>query len=71
MGELIDKAKGKVKEKLGRATGDKSLENEGRIDTLKGNVKGAVDTAKQRVKDALEDTKRERERREYNNSIPR
>jgi uncharacterized protein YjbJ (UPF0337 family) len=62
MGELIDKAKGKLKEKLGRVTGDKGLENEGRVDTLKGNVKGAADTAKQRVKDAAEDAKRERDK---------
>ena len=53
MGELIDKAKGKVKETIGVATGDRKLESEGKMDTAKGNIKGAVDTAKQRVKDAL------------------
>jgi uncharacterized protein YjbJ (UPF0337 family) len=68
MGELIDKAKGKVKESVGRNTGDKSLENEGKMDTLKGNVKGAIDTAKQRVKDAVNDGKRERD---ANTNVPR
>ena len=53
MGELIDKAKGKVKEVLGVATGNRRVESEGKMDTAKGNVKGTVDTAKQRVKDAM------------------
>lgn len=59
MGELIDKTKGAIKEKVGKATGDKSLENEGKLDTLKGSVKGAIDTAKTRVKDAVNDIKRD------------
>jgi uncharacterized protein YjbJ (UPF0337 family) len=52
MGELIDKAKGKIKQAAGAATGNKKLEREGRVDTAKGNAKGAFEKAKQAVKDA-------------------
>src|SRR5689334_22098401 len=52
MGELSDKAKGKVKETLGTATGDRKLEAEGKVDTAKGKVKGAFEEVKQTVKDA-------------------
>jgi uncharacterized protein YjbJ (UPF0337 family) len=54
MGELIDKAKGKVKETVGVATGDRELEGEGKVDTAKGNVKGAFEKAKQKVKEAVD-----------------
>ena len=54
MGEWTDKAKGKVKETVGAATGDRSLEAEGKKDTAKGHVKGAVEDAKRAVKDALD-----------------
>jgi uncharacterized protein YjbJ (UPF0337 family) len=53
MGELIDKAKGKVKEVVGAATGDRKLEGEGKVDTAKGKVKGAFEKIKQDVKEAL------------------
>jgi uncharacterized protein YjbJ (UPF0337 family) len=52
VGELIDKAKGKVKEVTGAATGDRRLEGEGKIDRAKGAVKGAAEEVKQAVKDA-------------------
>lgn len=52
----IDKAKntgqitkGKIKEVAGKATGDQSLEAEGKVDKVKGNVKQAGE----KVKDAL------------------
>lgn len=52
----IDKAKntgqitkGKIKEVAGNATGDQSLEAEGKVDQVKGNVKQAGE----KVKDAL------------------
>lgn len=54
MGELIDKAKGKIKETVGVATGDRQLEGEGKVDTLKGNVKGAFEKAKQKVKEVVD-----------------
>ncbi|MFF7992507.1 CsbD family protein [Kitasatospora xanthocidica] len=42
-------AKGGVKKTVGRATGDRSLEAEGRGDQAKGNLKQAAD----KVKDAF------------------
>ena len=52
MGELIDKTKGKIKQAAGALTGDKKLEREGRVDTAKGNAKGAFEDVKQAVKGA-------------------
>ena len=57
MGEWTDKAKGKVKETVGVATGDRDLEAEGKKDTAKGNLKGAFEDAKHAVKDALDGDK--------------
>jgi uncharacterized protein YjbJ (UPF0337 family) len=53
MGELIDKAKGKIKQAAGAVSGDKKLEREGKLDEAKGNVKGAVEEAKHAVKEAV------------------
>ncbi len=53
MGELIDKAKGKVKETVGSATGNRKLEGQGKIDTAKGKIKGAFEKVKQDVKEAV------------------
>jgi len=44
-----EQAKGKAKEGLGKATGDESLEAEGRGDQVKGNLKQAGE----KVKDAF------------------
>ncbi len=52
MGELIDKAKGKIKQAAGILGGDKKLQNEGKVDEAKGKLKGAVEDAKHAVKDA-------------------
>lgn len=52
MGELIDKAKGKIKQATGALTGNKKVEREGRVDTAKGNAKGALEDVKHAVKDA-------------------
>ena len=57
MGELIDKAKGKIKQAVGAAAGDKKLEREGKVDEAKGKVKGAVEGVKQAVKDAVKTKK--------------
>jgi uncharacterized protein YjbJ (UPF0337 family) len=54
MGELIDKTKGKVKETVGVVTGDRKLEGEGKVDTAKGNVKGAFEKVKQKVKEVVD-----------------
>jgi uncharacterized protein YjbJ (UPF0337 family) len=45
----VDEIAGKAKETLGRATGDKSTENEGRADQAKSNLKDAGE----KVKDAF------------------
>ena len=42
MGEFKDKAKGKAKQLEGRITGDKTRRTEGRIDEVKGNLKGVL-----------------------------
>lgn len=54
MGELIDKAKGRVKQAAGKLTGSKKLEREGERDELKGKVEGVVERVKREVKDTLE-----------------
>jgi uncharacterized protein YjbJ (UPF0337 family) len=53
MGEIIDKVKGKIKQVAGKATGDKKLERQGKVDEVKGSVKGAVEEVKRGVKDAV------------------
>jgi uncharacterized protein YjbJ (UPF0337 family) len=52
MGELIDKAKGKIKQAAGALTGDKRLKREGKVDVAKGKAKGALEEVKQAVKKA-------------------
>jgi uncharacterized protein YjbJ (UPF0337 family) len=59
MGSWMDKAKGHVKEKAGRLTGDKSLENEGKWDRTKGEVKEGVEDVKQGIKDAVDPDRRD------------
>jgi uncharacterized protein YjbJ (UPF0337 family) len=61
MGEIFDKTKGKMKQALGKATGNDALVREGKVDVAKGAVKGvvadakhAIDKAKDAVKDAVE-----------------
>lgn len=54
MGEWIDKAKGKVKETAGVATGDRELEAEGKKDTAKGHIKEAAEDVKRVIKDAVD-----------------
>ena len=51
-----DKAKGAIKEGAGKLTGDKELENEGKLDKAKGaahNVAGDVKDAARNVADAI------------------
>ena len=51
-----DKAKGVVKEAVGKATGDKRIEAEGKTDQAKGKVKNATDNVSETakgVKDSL------------------
>ena len=44
-----EEALGKVKEGVGKATGNDSLTNEGRVDQAKANVKKAGETVKDAV----------------------
>jgi uncharacterized protein YjbJ (UPF0337 family) len=60
MGEWTDKAKGKVKETVGVATGDRELEAEGKADTLKGKVKEKIEDAKRVIKDAVDSSRSSR-----------
>ncbi len=53
MGELIDKAKGKIKQAEGSITGDRGRQAEGLVDEKKGDVKGGFERVKQDVKDAF------------------
>jgi uncharacterized protein YjbJ (UPF0337 family) len=52
MGQIIDKAKGKIKQAVGGIAGNDKLELEGKVDEAKGEVKGAVANVKHAVKDA-------------------
>jgi len=52
MGEIIDKAKGKIKQVTGTLTGNDKLKAEGEVDELKGKVKGTVEDVKQAIKGA-------------------
>jgi len=47
----LDTAKGKLNEKAGKATGDKSLEGKGHLDQAKGKAKGALGEAKKGASD--------------------
>jgi uncharacterized protein YjbJ (UPF0337 family) len=42
----VEQAKGKVKEVVGKVTGDSKLEGEGKADQLEGKVRNAVDGLK-------------------------
>jgi uncharacterized protein YjbJ (UPF0337 family) len=42
---------GKVKEGVGKATGDRSLENQGKVDQTKGNLKQAGEKVKDAIKE--------------------
>ena len=57
MGEIVDKAKGRIKQAVGGLTGDKDLKREGEDDERKGKVEGAVEDVKHAVKGAVKDVK--------------
>ena len=48
----VDKASGKIKEGVGRATGDRDMEAEGHAEQAKGGIKKAVGDVKDAVRDA-------------------
>ncbi|CAM5462520.1 CsbD family protein [Streptomyces narbonensis] len=45
-----DKAKGKLKEAAGKATGDKRLETEGKTDQMKGKAREVGEAVRDRAK---------------------
>lgn len=47
--------KGVVKEKLGKVTGDRDLEDEGKADRLKGDVQEGYGKIKRRIGETVED----------------
>lgn len=58
MGAKIDKAKGWIKEKVGKATGSTRTEAEGKTDRAKGNVKEAGEKTKEAAKGVRDSIKR-------------
>jgi len=54
----LDKAKGRVKETIGVATGDRELEGEGKLDNLKGKVKDVAGNIREGIKEKLNDLDR-------------
>ncbi len=50
----FEEAKGKVKETVGKATGDRKLEGEGKGDQIAGKAQNAYGQAKDAAKDATE-----------------
>lgn len=49
----LDNAKGRVKEATGDLTGDKDLQNEGKVDQVAGDVKEKAGDAVDKIKDVL------------------
>jgi uncharacterized protein YjbJ (UPF0337 family) len=54
----VDKVKGRVKETVGVATGDRELEGEGKLDHLKGKVKDVAGNIREGIKEKLDDIDR-------------
>jgi len=54
----VDKIKGRVKETVGVATGDRELEGEGKLDRVKGKVKDVAGNIREGVKEKLDDLDR-------------
>ena len=50
----FDKAKGAIKEGIGKMTGDEKLQGEGMADKTKGKAESAVGGAKDTVRDAAD-----------------
>lgn len=51
----FDKAKGGIKENVGRAVNDRDLENEGKADRASGDVQETWGKGKRKVGEAVED----------------
>lgn len=49
----IEEAKGKMKEVAGKVSGDKKLEQEGKIQNISGKVQAGLGDLKEDIKDAI------------------
>lgn len=58
MGEIINKAKGRIKRAAGALTGNAPLENEGAADELEGQVDGVVADVKRAAKHVVRSVKK-------------
>ena len=56
----LDNLKGRVKETVGVATGDREMEGEGKLDQIKGKVKDAAGNLREGIKDKLDDLDRDK-----------
>ena len=56
MAGQVDKAKGRAKEAIGRAVGNKSLEREGKRDRMVGAVKDKAHKLKKTVERKIDET---------------
>jgi len=54
----MDKAKGSVKDAVGRATGDTEMQAEGKADKAKGHAKDAAHEVKEGAKGAADSLKK-------------
>ncbi|MGW1409889.1 CsbD family protein [Streptomyces sp. NPDC002403] len=54
-----DKIKGKAKEAMGKMTGDRRKEAEGKMDQAKGQAKGAMSDAEKRAKGTKDSLRRD------------
>jgi uncharacterized protein YjbJ (UPF0337 family) len=54
----LDNIKGKVKETVGGATGDRELEGEGKLDQVKGKIKDVAGNIREGIKEKLDDLDR-------------
>jgi uncharacterized protein YjbJ (UPF0337 family) len=50
----VDQAKGKIKEGVGKVTGDQKTEAEGKVDQAKGKIENAVGSAKDKLRETLD-----------------
>ena len=55
---MADKAEGAVKEGAGKVSGDKELENEGKVDKAKGAAHNAAGDVKDAARDAADALKK-------------
>lgn len=70
MGEWKDKAEGTIKETVGKATGDQSMENEGKTQDTWGHVQGAANNVKDKVGARMHDSARDAEDATEDNTNP-